>query len=411
MNYTKLSTFLESNDEYPFLLGAFFSRYKLSDDESIFYTLSTFKESKFVPNVYQYELDYLEILNHHSEIKKWLLQKHTKDGRVKKALMYFALDNDLCLNENEFFTKIYIKIIKSDFFNSDCITHKLPFIRAFFELRGSIDTNRPYISPDYFYSSKSEVRRATMLIDNFKIPSNCLNFNFRSLQRQFVENMHKRNDQMRIDLKWYASNIGLINPYKIKIIKNVYKFDIDNTKSNKNVTYFICESPSSNDKNTFEKRILFYINCIYDKELDNLQLKELRQQLHFDKTESSEFKRDLNIINIAKILLPDECSACKNKYDLKDRSFIKRSNNKLYTEIHHIISLGRNKSLDTLENLTKLCPVCHRALSKGAAKQEYQKELISNILESNVENLNFASEIFNTTDKNKLVESIFQHLR
>ncbi|WP_429988857.1 hypothetical protein [Mycoplasmopsis bovis] len=36
-----------------------------------------------------------------------------------------------------------------------------------------------------------------------------------------------------------------------------------------------------------------------------------------------------------------------------------------------------------LENLVKLCPACHKALSKNRACEEYQKQLIYNIISNN----------------------------
>ena len=73
--------------------------------------------------------------------------------------------------------------------------------------------------------------------------------------------------------------------------------------------------------------------------------------------------------------------------------------------------MGKDKELDVLENLVKLCPACHRALSKGSSSDEYQKELIKRILNSNQQNLEFAKIIFASDDINILVDKIQENLK
>lgn len=58
----------------------------------------------------------------------------------------------------------------------------------------------------------------------------------------------------------------------------------------------------------------------------------------------------------------------------------KRNSDKHYFELHHVISFGAKQSGDILENLVKLCPACHRALTPNRAEESYQKEIIKNIL-------------------------------
>ena len=73
--------------------------------------------------------------------------------------------------------------------------------------------------------------------------------------------------------------------------------------------------------------------------------------------------------------------------------------------------MGKDKELDVLENLVKLCPACHRALGKGSSSAEYQKELIKRILNSNQQNLEFAKIIFASDDINILVDKIQENLK
>ncbi len=76
-----------------------------------------------------------------------------------------------------------------------------------------------------------------------------------------------------------------------------------------------------------------------------------------------------------------------------------------------MISLGKNKELDVLENLAKLCPTCHRALKKGSSEEEFQKRLIRNILNRNKDNLEFAKLRFETDDFPTLIDKIYEGLK
>ncbi|WP_260602003.1 HNH endonuclease [Campylobacter fetus] len=79
--------------------------------------------------------------------------------------------------------------------------------------------------------------------------------------------------------------------------------------------------------------------------------------------------------------------------------------------MHHFVSVGKEKELDIIENLTKLCPTCHRALGRGKSSEEYQKELIRNIINTNKHNLEFASLIFESNDVDFLIQKVYENLK
>ncbi|KAA6228993.1 HNH endonuclease [Campylobacter sp. LR286c] len=411
MQYLKLSDFLNLKEELPFLLGVFFSRYKFSND--LIYTLSTYRLSKFVQNgdkiIYENsKIEYLNQLNLHSEIPMWQLNK---DKKIKHADFVFVLYNDLKLTQEQFFARIYTKILLSDFVsNHEAIKARKKFIRAFFELRGSVDINHDYFTHDYYFNNINELKRISLFLDNFGMSINLFNINFRYLQKQYLSGVRKRNTQLRINLHWYLSQIGFINgfinKYKANIVKNALNISYFQVE---NIFMFNCQSPSIN-KNSFNKRIDFYSTRILSNDLTQCEVSKLRKELNFDDDESQIFKRNLNIINIIKFQTPDECAACKHKYNIVDRSFLTRKD-RYYTEIHHFVSVGKNKELDVLENLTKLCPICHRALGVGKASENYQKELIKNILDTNSLNYEFASMIFESKDKDFLIQRVYENLK
>lgn len=406
MNYIKVSNFFNCK-EMAFLLGAFFGRFVITENKNLIYSLSSYKKSRKVIDDGFYEKSkekYLEILNQESEIKLW---HKNQNQDIRRAEFVFILENDLNLDEDEFFRRLYIKIINSQFFqDEEKREEKAKFARAFFELRGSIDTQRALITQDYFYNSIFEIRRARLFCDNFLFPIGAFNLNFRELQNEYINEDNKRNTQLRINLYWYISQIGILNPYKVRIINEIYKI---NFKLKNNIAFFNNEIPSFND-NSFLERFDFYSSFIYEKDINKQEIKNLREKLKLDIQLNDEFKRDSNIVRIIKQNSPDICQACKNKYDIKDRSFLTRFG-RYYTEIHHVVSVGKDKQLDVLENLAKLCPTCHRALGRSKSSEKYQKELIDNILNNNFNNLEFAKMIFGSEDKNYLINQIYENLK
>ena len=410
MNYLKVSDFLSLKEQMPFLLGAFYGRYCFSDDNTLIYTLSTYKRSSFLPDEAFYnesKIDYLKQLNLQSEIPNWHINTNKN---IKKAEFVFVLENDLKLNQDQFFARLYTKILLSDFTsNNKALQERQKFTRAFFELRGSIDTTRALLAQDYFYNSISELKRISLFLDNIGLSINVLNINFRDLQAQYICGENRRNTQLRINLYWYLEKMGLMSVYKAEIIKR--KFDIDYTDSNNGYYNFVCKAPEFN-KNSFLERINFYSTRILDNDLTQRDINNLRKELKFDEDSRDDFKRNINITQIIRYQTKDECAACKNKYNIADRSFLLRKfPKKYYTEIHHFVSVGKEKELDVIENLTKLCPTCHRALGRGKASEHYQKELIKNIIEANRHNFEFASLIFESKDKKTLIQKVYENLK
>ncbi|MDA3087769.1 HNH endonuclease signature motif containing protein [Campylobacter sp. CN_NA2] len=392
----------------PFVLGAFFGRFVVQND--YIYTLSTYRSSEKIDDKIFYKQskeNYLNALNSQSNGDFWEIN-HYKT--IKRAEFVCVLQNDLNLNNDEFYAKLLRKIFLSDFFlDSDLSEAKKKFIRGFFELRGSIDTTRPLLTQDYFYKNSAEIKRIHFLVDNFFVSENELNWNFRELQNQFVSGENKRNTQLRINLFWYLKNIGLINEYKAKIASEIYDLTPNLIGE---IYYFDC-GVQTHGKAKFTERVNFYLNSVFGKKLSEFEIKKLRKDLEFNENfGENEFWRDANIIKFMRFNTPDECFACKKIYNIKDRSFpSKPLNGRYYTEIHHVISVGKDKDLDVLENLAKLCPVCHRALKKGASDEKVQKDLICEILNSNPQNLEFAKIIFQNENLDILTDKIWQNLK
>ncbi len=225
----KVSEFLD-NTQSPFVLGAFFSRYVI--EEGFIKTISQYKKSTKLldDGIYNSSLaSYLDALNYQSSDEIWEYKS--------KNSFQIVLENDLGLNNDGFYKLLLRKIMSSPFFISEIMdNNKKSFIRGFFETRGSVDTSYNFLAQDYFYNSELEKERRILLVDKFNIPEEALNINFREGQPQFVSGENRRNTQLRIDLFWYIKNIGLINEYKAKRIKEVCK--IDYSQDNDKIFYF-----------------------------------------------------------------------------------------------------------------------------------------------------------------------------
>ncbi|GAA7842343.1 hypothetical protein HpMS32_03620 [Helicobacter pylori] len=377
------------------------------------YGVCSYKASKFV---HDYEESKTQVLNALNTLSAHPIWRFNQESVTKiKGTFVFILENDLHLDENSFYKKLLNSLIDNDFFNrSHSMTpNQRLFLSGFFESRGSIDTQRNFLTSDYFFHSPLEFKKFHYLIDFFNIPSEALNFNFRELQPEYAQDI-QRNAQFRIYLDWYLHHIGLFNPYKARIAEHVFK----TTLVDDGIYYKLNYPPKTEYRgNSFIERAHFYLKNVYQQDLDDKSIEKLREQLGFIQ-ESEEFKRDSKIINFYRISTPNVCSACCGDYDIKERSFISLPLYKItqkpdsyYTEIHHVISLGKDQELDVLANLAKLCPACHRALKKGASGEGFQKGLIRNILNHNKDNLEFAQLRFETDDLSTLIDRICESLK
>ncbi|MFT2724588.1 HNH endonuclease [Helicobacter pylori] len=411
-----VSRFLNAID--PFNLGVLLSRFQIKN--GCIYGVCSYKASKFI---HGYEESKTQVLNALNTLSKHQICRFNQGSVTKiKGTFVFILENDLQLDENSFYKKLLNSLIDNDFFNRSHFFNRSRsmtpnqrlFLSGFFESRGSIDTQRNFLTSDYFFHSPLEFKKFHYLIDFFNIPSEALNFNFRELQPEYAQGINQRNAQFRIYLNWYLYHIGLFNPYKARIAHHIFK----TTLVDDGIYYKLRDRPTTEYRgNSFIERAHFYLKNVHQQDLDDKSIEKLREQLGWIQ-ENEEFRRDSKIINFYRISTPNVCNACCGDYHIKERSFISlplykitQNPNSYYTEIHHVISLGKDKELDVLANLAKLCPACHRALKKGSSEERFQKRLIENILNHNKDNLEFAQLRFETDDFPTLINRIYESLK
>ncbi|WP_336609152.1 MULTISPECIES: HNH endonuclease [unclassified Campylobacter] len=396
----KLSELLKRNNTKEFLYSQLFAFFniRVEDKENInnlqyFHIRSSYNKSKFT----QFNLSTHSQLTNHGLISFSKLDFKIT-GKVKHEI---EIENDLKLSLDDIYNKLY-KNIQNYLFSNELSEDEIEkiFLIAIFGLNGSADFSGNYYAVDI----NKNILTNNYFIKYYKLILNInfdyINLNFRDLQPEFVNGIAMRSTQFRVNLNYFYNTakdeLKKLNPYKYEILEN-----------NKNKIKPFAKT-SKKDTNKMLERFDFYGRFILGKK--GIDINELRKRLEFDKEvlEKATTKRKQNIITIARNYLDDECVGCKGVYDINDRTFKTRAGI-YYLEIHHVIPFAKGNT-DELDNLVKLCPACHRALTPNRAEENYQKEIIKNILENSKESKEFSKNI-SSYDGDELIEYIYSSLR
>ena len=202
-----------------------------------------------------------------------------------------------------------------------------------------------------------------------------------------------------------------MNKYKAELFAVSRKLSLSN--SIKGVYYFHDrEFKDEKPKNELDIRLNFYSEQLLNKEeISDEEIKKMRKELNLDSMSEGKTVRSRALVEAVQNFNPDECVCCKDKYDIKDRSFVTRNTGRYYFEVHHVISIGSNKTLDDEDNMVKLCPTCHRMLKRGSGITNEQKELIGKIFNNAPQTLVFASHFFDTEGRQKIIDLTYDNLK
>lgn len=309
----------------------------------------------------------------------------------------------VCDKELDFATCIYKKIQRESLNISDKKFEKT-LLFSLMGLRGSLDPKINYFSVDIprGIQDKQYLDYVFRLLTNLS-DMRQLNLNFRELQKQFTDDNIKRNTQIRINLKWFLSKINYdlskINIYKDNILKSL-KTEISNKKE------------SSKILDNFIERLMIYQNNILRNKLSQGEIEEIRKSLGFNKQLIDNNKvRSSSLVRYAKNLYPEECVCCKDEFKISDRTFKCRDDNRYYLEIHHVISFSSDNRGDQIDNLVKLCPACHRALSKNRASEKYQRNLILKIIKNSESAQQYVSNLIDNPTLENMINYVYDKLR
>lgn len=404
MKYIDIKSFLKC-DIKPFVCGAFLSRImEYTDDlgNSYFYAYSKFKSSKAIYiddfDFVNYSKIFLDTLNRASGFYNWSICSVSKNSM---ELRFYVL-NSINMSKSMFYRKIYQKLMSSSWIlSNDQNESKKEFVRGFMELRGSVDTTAKYITQDYFYDNRLELKKAQILTDLMNIPAEYVNFNARDLQPQFVNGISKRNAQFRINSLYYSNNIGFINHYKAQVFEHTYHSLGKRIQGD--IIYYAVNMPNSRgDDIAFIRYLNFFTNNIYEKKLTKETIKILREKLNFDTKSNYSSKRNISLVSLFDEISEDKCAICGTTH-----TFENRSTGRQYFEIHHVISFCNGQEADNIANLIKLCPTCHDMLKRNRANKETQVNAIRKILHEHEEIFEFASSYLEIDDINDLSEKIW----
>src|SRR5690625_1183018 len=306
--------------------------------------------------------------------------QNESSARVGRHVLKIEKSTEIT-NRQQLFDALY-RSIQMKRLTDDPVTFERDLLLSYFTLRGSVDCKYNYFTVDVLKENQSkeylfQVFNLLTSISDIKQ----LNLNLRELQNQYVTGEVRRNTQIRINLRWfydrYGSDLRELNVYKYRIMETHHGL----------IRTF---NPQQSLTPMFIERMMFYIDTVFESLLRQRhasvlqrRCEEYRSILEFsDEAEGQDsIRRSNSIRQLAVALLPDECVGCKDEYDLDDRTFKYRSSDRYYLEIHHVIPFSTDQAGDQLDNLVKLCPTCHRALTKNRAEEDYQKHIIRKIFE------------------------------
>ncbi|MBS9784505.1 MAG: HNH endonuclease [Oceanivirga sp.] len=316
----------------------------------------------------------------------------------------FKIIKDEKYNDLETFTSAIYKKIQRHIIEVNDIDLTKYLLISIYGLRGSADFTTGLYAVDIpkIINSKSYYDKLLKLLINIDIGK--LNLNFRELQKDYTDNNKKRNTQLRVHLDWFTekcfSELKNINLYKYDILKNK-RLNIRNV----------------NDSFEFVERATYYMANVLTKlnieeeKILKIRIKECRDELGFKTRENKAITRSQTIVEIAKALYEDECVSCKKIYKKEDRTFKLKGSERYYFELHHVISFASHKQGDQLDNLVKLCPACHKALTPNRAEEIYQKEIIRRILENSKNAYNYVENFFDNPNIEKMIDFVYEKLR
>jgi hypothetical protein len=373
----------------PFLYGVLYSRIMPVVEKNVipkfFYIYTSFRTSKAVASTkfslatYSNKLN--SIYNKLSGNSQWKIHKADNS----KVELRFYIENNLNINSSSFYNLIYQKLRSEKWlYTVNLSEEKKSFVRGYMESRGSVDTSLKLFAQDYFYSNSFELKRVLLLTDDIGIPISYANFNARNMQPQFLSGYRKRNAQFRINLFYYAKEIGFMNEYKALVFENAYgKF---NRIEKDGVLYYDVTVPSINNSVQFINYLNFFTNNIYNKQLTQKTIESLRSEIGFDKSIGDLGPtRNRSIVLLFTQISEDKCALCGTK-----KTFTK-SNGREAFEIHHVIPFHKGLEYDNIANFVKLCSTCHRSLKKGNAQKQYQIDAVMKILNNYIEVYEYTS--------------------
>lgn len=291
-------------------------------------------------------------------------KKELADGKYKHIFRFTIEMEKVDIYSRADVLKKVITLMNSNEISVDSLLNALIF-------RASNDDTTNYMAIDIkadFAKDKDSCSILYLLV-NKVLDASYINLNPRTLQ---PEASNTKNIQLRINRNYLANNLST---FLSSEFENILK-DLENKSGN--------NAKVENFNQKWEIIMRFLGKNATD--LDDTEISEYRKKYGYPEDCSDEdVKRSSTLRKLIWDTQEHKCFACCDKYSLEERSFkLRNEPDKYYLEIHHILPFSKYKlKSDNPNNLVKLCPACHRALTPNRAEEEYQKELIRNIIKNN----------------------------
>jgi len=357
-----------------FLLGMIYGWPMIDMENKILFAYSTYKLGT-QSRQYFTDFDMQDFYNQHK----------------KKLIEFFCIDEDIVINNNIIKQKfnlinnthvgpgVSIKIdfdfwpleISPEVFVLGQIEKALvdasfsarnKFILGVMDARGSLDFNHSYIAVDIARQKSPDIvkRKINRYYD---LMGTIFNYNPRILQ----SGSNKKNDQFRLDLKYFMGKFGLFTPFKIEYYK----------KKTVNFKERIVDNGFFVDDNYKDLKMSKETLKLKNLEINDFAIRLIGQDLSVEEKEKivEQYRQEnitydtadeilyssLNVKNQAKMDADYKCELDKSHY-----TFIAKSDHKQYVEAHHLIPFSKRKifasNIDIAENIVCLCPNCHRKI-------------------------------------------------
>lgn len=375
------SQLLQKEDKkVAFLLGHIYAWPMISRDKKFILAYSAYRKNKYTGNIESY------YKKHKIKLREFLGNKY--DVRLNKDIHDKFMDtlenNKMKLNGVSVVIKNDINIVKlygtiEKWLIDQDENIQRWFLTGFMDGRGSLDFAANYISIDLAHRNNPEIAKRKINKINDLIGF-IFNYNPRTLQKE----SHTKNDQFRLNMRYFAGHYGFFRPSLIDVYNK-----ISNTLTTKDDYIYIDKKEIDYEISTTTSNIDINKFAISIKGLSKLEKLEKAKEYRL---ENFDFDSEDEILYSSSNVKAEAKKIAGFKCELNDQheTFISQSTNTLYVEAHHLIPFAKRSkfdiNIDILENLVALCPNCHRKIH--LSKNDDKVELLTKLYNSRADKLN-----------------------
>lgn len=253
------------------------------------------------------------------------------------------------------------------------------FISGMFNARGSLDFNHKLMAIDIEKKEYPNLTRKKYLTLS-KLTGRFDNFNTRILTPSST-----KNDQFRIKLDLFMDVYGLLIPFKIEYYQRATKSILKAYNGlfyDKNPDVKSSEYKNYNLALKINNLAINYQNHTISEE----DILKYRIELGLENDD------DIDVLVNSNPNIKEERKKINNylcEIDNSHITFIARANNHPFVEGHHLIPFCKRDqfdvSIDIVENIVALCPICHRKIHLAVEDEKFS--LLDELYDKNIDGL------------------------